>query len=134
MFMFRHAQQMKQGWESRIQIEKLAAAGDFDAVALAIRAHHAWLRVDSELLEQRQLLGIELRSKRLQNWAEVLINHRREVRLVVAGQQRAERGGTSQRRAVRVRFDGCDQQSPRRRDDEVAVRERVVILRRKTGS
>src|SRR5580700_9179835 len=102
--MFRQAQQVEQGWKSWVQVEQLTTACHLDAITLAIGAHHARLGVGGELLKQRQLPGIELRSERLQNRTEILINHRRKVRLVVTRQKSAERSGTSQRSTIGMRF------------------------------
>src|SRR5580704_1165440 len=102
--MFGQAQQVKQGWKSRVQVKELAAACYFDAITLSIGAHHTWFGVGGELLKQRQLPGIELGSERLQNRTEILINHGRKVRLVVAREKSAERSGTSQRSAIGMRF------------------------------
>ena len=74
--MIGQAQQVQQGWESWIQVKKLAAARYFNAIALPIRTHHAWLGVRCQLLKHRQLAGIQLGSERLQNWAEILVEHR----------------------------------------------------------
>ena len=73
--MIGQAQQVQQGWESWIQVKKLATAGHFDAIALSVRAHHAWFGVSRQLLKHRQLSGIELGSERFQNGAEILIEH-----------------------------------------------------------
>src|SRR5580704_18009233 len=93
--MFRHTQEMEQSRKSWIQVEQLAAARHFDAIALSIRANHAWLGVGGGLLNNRKLPGIELGSERFQNGREVLVDHRGEIRLIVARQQSAERSGTS---------------------------------------
>lgn len=58
--MFRHSQQMEQGRKSWIQVEQLAAARHFYAIALSVGANHAWLGVGGELLNNRKLPGIEL--------------------------------------------------------------------------
>src|SRR5580700_667683 len=120
--MFGQAQQVKQGWKSRVQVKELAAACYFDAITLSIGAHHTRLGIGGELLKQRQLPGIELGSERLQNRTEILINHRRKVRLVVTGQELAKRSGTSQRCAICVGFYCGHEQRSRRRHDHVTVR------------
>ena len=107
--MFRYAQQMEQGRKSWIQVEQFAAARYFDAIALSVGANHAWLGVGGELLNNRKLSGIELGSERFQNWPEILVDHRGEIRLIVARQQSAERSGTSERGSILVRFNGREQ-------------------------
>src|ERR1700721_1419289 len=129
--MFGHAQQMEQGRKSWIQVEQLAAARHFDAIALSIGANHAWFGVGGELLNNRKLPGVELGSERFQNWREILVDHRGEIRLIVARQQGTERSGASERRAILVRFNGGEGQCARRRQDQVTVRESVVVLHRK---
>src|SRR5580700_11713392 len=132
--MFRQTQQVQQGWKTWIQVQELAAACHLDAITLSISAHYTRLGVGGELLKQRQLPGIELGSERLQDGAEILINHGRKVRLVVTGQESAKRSGMSQRCTICMGFYCVEEQRSRRRHDHVTVREGIVVLGRESRS
>src|SRR6476660_631786 len=93
---------MEQCQNTWIQVKQLATACYFDAVGLSVGTEYAGLGIGSQLLKDRQLAGIELRSERFQNRAEILIKHRGEVRVVVTGKQRMKRGGVSKRSTVCV--------------------------------
>ena len=123
-------QQVDQSWKTGIQVKQLATAGHLEAITFPVSTEYAWFGVDCQLLQERQLPGSELGSERFQNRAEILINHRREVRLIVLGEESTKRGGASQRGAVRVSLQSGENQRARRRHDHIAVREGVIVLGR----
>src|SRR6266478_5409861 len=103
-------QQVDQSWQTWIQVKQLAAAGHLEAITFPVSTEYAWFGVDCQLLQERQLPGSELGSERFQYRTQILINHRREVRLSL-------QSGEKQR--------------ARRRHDHIAVREGVIVLGRK---
>src|ERR1700731_802084 len=124
-------QQVDQSWKTWIQVKQLAAAVHLDAITFPVSTEYARFGVDCQLLQERYLPGRKLGSERFQNRAEILINHRREVRLVVAGEESAERRGASQRGAACVSLQCGEQQRARRRHKHISVREGVIVLGRK---
>ena len=128
--MIGQTQQVDQSWKTWIQVKQLAAAGHLDAITFPVSTEYARFGVDCQLLQERQLPGSKLGSERFQNRAEILINHRREVRLIVLGEESTKRGGASQRGAVRVSLQSGENQRARRRHDHIAVREGVIVLGR----
>src|SRR5216683_3039866 len=132
--MIRQTQQVDQGWKTWIQVKELAAAGHFDAVTFPISTKYAGLGVGCQLLNERQLAGSKLGRERFQNGAEILVNHRRKVRLVVAGKESAKRSGASQRCAACVSLQRRDDQRARGRHDHISVCEGVVALGRQPSA
>src|SRR6478672_5631317 len=126
--MLGNTQQMEQCQNAWIQIKQLATAGHLDAVALSIGTEYAGLGIACQLLKDRQLAGIELRSERFQNRAEVLIKHRGEVRVVVSRKQRMKRDGAGKRSTVCVGLQRGKEQGARGGHNHVAVREGIVVL------
>src|SRR5258706_668618 len=101
-------QQVDQSRKALTQVKQIAGAGHLDAITFSISTEYAGLGVGGQLLRKGKLSGSELRRERLQNRAEILINHPREVCLVIARKESAKRAGASQRGAVGVSFQRSD--------------------------
>ena len=124
--MIRVLQQARQGQNTWIQVQEIAAAGHLDAVTLSVSTEYARFGVGCQLLKQRKLTGGKLGSKRLQNGAEILIEHRGEIRVIIAWQERTET-----RRSARAM---CHWRGFARRQGEARVRAQRSYSRRRRCS
>src|SRR2546429_9718848 len=117
-----------------VQTCALPISGHLDAITCPVSTKYAGLGVGCQLLKECQLPGGELGRERFQNGAKILINHRRKVRVVVAGKESTKRSGASQRCTVRVGLQCCEKQCAGGRQDHIPVSEGVVALCRKPST